>query len=292
MLRRDCLIDEWFDREIQAGASIEREITDQLESSELFLLLVSPDFLASDYCYNREMDRALERHKAGEAFVVPIIIEPCDWSSSPLRELKALPRDGKPVSDWTNHNNAYLDIVRELRRLVGSGPTVSSPRPAPSIEVNSAEVTNRRYRVKRDFDEIDRSEFREAAYASMRGYFERAIAEIDSIEDLRGRFVTYSATSFGCTIVNRAKDRGTAHLTVHTGTRGMGFGMGDIYYSFAENAQPNTANGGFMIQADEFELYLSGRAFGYGDGKERLTPEAAAERLWAEFLQQAGVNYD
>ena len=76
VLRREGHIDEWFDREILAGGEIDAEIAERLESSELFLLLVSPDFLASDYCVEREMERALERHRSGEARVVPIIVEP------------------------------------------------------------------------------------------------------------------------------------------------------------------------------------------------------------------------
>jgi hypothetical protein len=288
MLRRDNLISEWFDRDILAGDVLDDEISRQLETSDLFLLLVSPDFLASDYCYNREMTRALERHRAGQARVVPIIIEPCDWASSPLRELKALPKDGKPVSDWTNENNAYLDVSRELRRVVETDVPTASAIPPASAEQNRAPV--RRYRVKRDFDEIDRSEFREAAFSEIRDYFRRAVEEIDGIEDLRGRFREISATTFGCTIINRARDRGTAHITVHS--RNERFMMGDIYYSFSENAEANTANGGFSIDADEFDLFLTSRHFGFGNGKERLTPAAAAEALWSDFLQQAGVAYD
>ena len=75
-------------------------------------------------------------------------------------------------------------------------------------------------------------------------------------------------------------------------SRSGNMGLGDIYYSFAENAAANTANGGFNIEADEYELYLSAMMMGFGNDQERFSPEAAAERLWAEFLQQAGVSYD
>ena len=120
VLRRTGSIDEWFDREILAGGDIDAEISERLEASGLFLLLVSPDFLASDYCVEREMERALERHRSGDARVVPIVVEPCDWTSTPLRGLKALPEDGKPVSEWTNENKAFLDVVQELRRVLDS----------------------------------------------------------------------------------------------------------------------------------------------------------------------------
>ncbi|MDE0712558.1 MAG: toll/interleukin-1 receptor domain-containing protein [Rhodospirillales bacterium] len=290
VLRRDRRIDEWFDREILAGGAIDAEIAERLEASRLFLLLVSPDFLASDYCVEREMDRALERHRSGHARVVPIILEPCDWPSTPLRDLKALPRDGKPVSEWTNENHAFVDVVRELRRILDAeGAPSSTERGEATIPAAPVQPGVRRYRVKRDFDEIDRSDFREAAFGAIRGYFERAVAEIDAIEDLRGRIKLLSPASFTCTIVNRAREHGTAHITVHG--RSGNTALGDISYSFAESAPPNTANGMFTVNADEYELYLSS-AMGFGGDQERLTPEAAAERLWEDFLERAGVTSD
>ena len=290
VLSRDGRIDEWFDREILAGGEIDAEVSERLESSGLFLLLASPDFLASDYCMEREMDRALERHRLGDAIVVPIIVEPCDWKSTPLRNLKALPRDGKPVSEWTNENNAYLDVVQELRRVLEAEevPHAAERREA-TAGVTPTRSGVRRYRVKRDFDEIDRGDFREAAFGVIRSYFEREVSEIDAIEELRGRFVSLSAASFTCTIINRAHERGTAHITVHAQRENMG--IGDISYSFKENAPPNTANGMFTIEADEFELYLSSM-MGFVGQQERLTPETAATQLWEHFLEQAGVTSD
>ena len=185
-LNREGSIHEWFDREILAGGNINAEVNEQLESSGLFLLLISPDFLASDYCMEREMERALERHRTGDARVVPIIIEPCDWESTPLRNLKALPHDGKPVSDWTNENNAYLNVVQELRRVLEEeeAPDTAAQKEARNT-LDTSRSGVRRYRVKRDFDEIDRSEFREAAFGVIRDYFKSAVEEIDAIEDLK-----------------------------------------------------------------------------------------------------------
>ena len=117
VLRRTNLIAAWYDREILAGGEVDHDIESNLDNSEIFLALVSPDFLASNYCYEREMEVALKRHEQGALRVIPIILEPCDWRSSPLGRLKALPKDGKPISTWTNENVAYLDVVNELRRL-------------------------------------------------------------------------------------------------------------------------------------------------------------------------------
>src|SRR5262249_1606332 len=79
MLKRQGLISTWHDREIVAGADWAQTINDQLETATLVLLLVSSDFLASGYCYEIEMRRAIERHEADQARVIPIIVRPCDW---------------------------------------------------------------------------------------------------------------------------------------------------------------------------------------------------------------------
>lgn len=288
MLRREGRIVDWFDREILAGAELDKEITEQLETCDLFLPLVSPDFLASNYCYETEMTRALERHDAGEVRVVPIIIEPCDWTASPLRKLKALPKDGKPVSEWTNQNTAFLDVVTELRRILSEDQTEPSAAIPTASEASTPE--SRRYRIKHDFDEIDRSDYRRRAFEEIRKYFESAVAELNDVEGLRGRFSEIGPQSFTCTVVNRAMDRGTAHITVHA-SRGNA-GMGDIYYSFTESAPVNTSNGGFSVESDEYELFLQPWMFTASSDDERLTPNGAAELLWSEFIQQAGVSYD
>lgn len=283
-LHREGLIEAWYDREILAGDSIDEEIAGQMNTCELFICLVSPDFIASNYCYEREMTSALGRQDAGEVRVVPIIIEPCEWKVTPLGRLKALPRDGKPISDWTNDNTAFLDVTTELRRVVSAGVAA-----VPAEERPSSVPTGRAaaYRVKREFDEIDRSDYREQAFNAIRQYFERSIAEIDGIEGLRGRFTELGPQTFGCTVVNKGLHRGIAHLTVHIRSGDGGFH--DVYYSYSENAPPNTANGGFEVEADEYDLFLVAHRF-TSNGEERLSPERAAEQLWIEFLEHAGVT--
>lgn len=98
IMRREGLISAWYDREILAGDGFDQKIEKALDESEVFLALTSPDFFASNYCYEREMERALQRHAEGSLRVVPIILEPCDWKSTPLAKLKVLPKDGKPIS--------------------------------------------------------------------------------------------------------------------------------------------------------------------------------------------------
>jgi len=289
-LRRDDRIQTWFDRDILAGDQIDIEISRELENADIFLLLISPDFIASDYCMEREMLRALERHDAGEARVVPIIVESCDWASvQSLRRLKALPKDGKPISEWANSNTAFLGVVQELRRILDA----EEPHPAltstPVNLLDTSTSTLPRYRVQRTFDEIDRAQFREAAFAVIKDYFRRAISEINAIDGLRGRFAERGAMSFGGTVVNRGRQLGTAHITVHC--RRSNFGLSDIFYSFSENSPENTANGGFSVSFDEYEQFLTASMSPFQNETERLSSDQAAEKLWKKFIEQAGITY-
>jgi len=115
MLQRQGIIKSWHDRKISAGTEWAQAIDDNLNSAGIILLLISADFLASNYCYDIEMQRAMERHEAGEARVVPIILKPVDWSGAPFGKLQAFPKDAKPVTKWTNRDEAFLNIAQGIR---------------------------------------------------------------------------------------------------------------------------------------------------------------------------------
>lgn len=289
-LTRGGHIETWYDRDILAGSGLDTEIKQELEAADLFLLIVSPDFIASDYCVERELKRALERHEAGNARVVPIIVEECDWKAmGELKQLKAVPTDGKAISEWANPNTAYLNVVQELRRIIeadnATAPVVNvAPKP------DSVPPPTARYRAKKEFDDIDRSDFREAAFMEIKDYFRRATEEIDSIEGLRGRFTDRGATSFAAMVVNAGQRNGTAHLTAHC--RNARVALGDIYYSFEEDGGENTANGGFNLSADDYEMFLTKTMNVFGNAEEKFSPEQAAEALWNEFIGNAGIAYD
>ncbi|MCB1371627.1 MAG: hypothetical protein KDJ83_12115 [Rhodobacteraceae bacterium] len=179
-----------------------------------------------------------------------------------------------------------------MRRILDHEP----PAQVSGAAANQAEddglvqvKPERRYRARREFDDIDKAEFRESAFKTIRAYFQSAIQELDSVEGLRGRFTDYSDTSFGCVIVNRGLGRGTAHLTVHCGRGKHSFG--DIYYSFSEGAADNSANGWFNVEADEYDLHLNA-SMNFIHDERSMTPEAAAKTLWSEVLGQAGISYD
>lgn len=113
-LKRADRIMVWSAREVQAGTDWAKEIEDHLNVVDIILLLVSPSFIASDLCYSVQMQKALERHKAGEAKVIPVLLRPTFLEETPLKILQALPRDNQPITQWRNRDTAFLDVVFDL----------------------------------------------------------------------------------------------------------------------------------------------------------------------------------
>ena len=118
ILKREKVVLDWHDRMIGAGQEWKDQIDNELESAQIVLLLISPDFLASDYCYDIEMKRALERHERKEARVIPIILRPVDWKSAPFGKLQALPKDGKPVVEWRPRDAGFKNVAEGIHRAV------------------------------------------------------------------------------------------------------------------------------------------------------------------------------
>jgi len=118
LLQRQGIIAAWHDRRITAGREWADAIDNHLDRAAVILLLVSADFLASHYCYDREMTRALERHDAGEARVIPVILRPVDWHEAPFARLQALPKDGKPITKWSSRDEGYQSVAVGIRKAV------------------------------------------------------------------------------------------------------------------------------------------------------------------------------
>lgn len=123
-LKRLHLIESWDDRAIKPGDDWGDEISKNLDRADIILLLVSIDFINSEYCYDIEMERALERSEEGEAVVVPVILRSCLWKSAPFAKLQAIPTDGKAVTSWVDQDEAYANIADGIKqaaeRLIAS----------------------------------------------------------------------------------------------------------------------------------------------------------------------------
>ncbi len=118
IMKRQKLLEVWYDRQIMPGTKWEQVIDKNLTSAHIILLLVSAPFLNSDYCYGIEMQKALQRDAEGIARVVPIILRPVDWEDAPFSTLQVLPTGAKPVTRWADRDDAFEDIAKELRKVV------------------------------------------------------------------------------------------------------------------------------------------------------------------------------
>ena len=145
LLRRQGLIADWYDRHIMPGAAWAQEIDEHLEAASIILLLISASFLASDYCYETEMQRALEYHKRGKARVIPIILRPCDWRKSPFAHLQCLPQDGKAITTWQNSDEAFLTVAQGLRQVIEQQQIPL--RPLPEVERKNRTALIKRVRT-------------------------------------------------------------------------------------------------------------------------------------------------
>lgn len=117
-LKNAGYITEWYDRKILPGEEWDKKINDKLDDSDIILLLISSDFLASDYCYGHEVKRAIELHNENKVLVLPIILRYCDWKLSDFEHLQCLPKDAKPVcsSYWENEDLAFLNVVEGIKK--------------------------------------------------------------------------------------------------------------------------------------------------------------------------------
>jgi hypothetical protein len=112
----------WTDMEICAGEEWEQTIQEHLNTAQIILLLISSDFINSDYCYSKEMKRAMERHEQKEARVIPIIIRSvARWQDAPFGKLQALPADGQPITDrhWYKADDAFAHVIEKISQTIG-----------------------------------------------------------------------------------------------------------------------------------------------------------------------------
>lgn len=152
-LKRMKLIQTWQDRVIMPGDDFADEIDENLRKSDIVLLLISADFIASDYCYGKEMKLAMELQKGDKLQVVPIILRSCDWQFLDFARIQALPKNGKPVMQWPDRDEAFTDIAKGIRRMVEAaktepdvkdrGPVIVEGAGAPLEQSNVVPVNSR-----------------------------------------------------------------------------------------------------------------------------------------------------
>lgn len=289
VLKRDSLIQTWYDRRILAGSDLGNEIDQNLIESNLMLLLVSPDFLDSDYCYSVEMKKALEMRSQGVIWVIPIILDYCDWKNTPLKDLLACPKDGKPISDHPNPNKAFNEITNEIRRVIKEitakhpvKPETKSQADLPiskPVVIDKARSSN--LRVKKTFTDYDKDKFKKDTFVYMTKYFKNSLEELslrnpdikhmfdEEESSFCARIYRGGSEVAGCTVVNRIDENSWRGITYSHGRSRSG------------------TNASLNVEDDGYILYLSSQ-FGYAGmsgGCEKMTEQGASEYYWGILIE-------
>lgn len=291
-LKNEGIIETWHDRRIAAGDAFDDTISEHLERADIVLLLVSPYFLASRYCYHVEMKRALERHAANEARVIPVILHPCDWKTAPFAKLQAATRDAMPVSKYPNQHDAFLEIAQAIRAVAnqqqGKRGGNSRQGPLPVERTSGRVATERRssnLRIKKDFTDQDRDTFLEDSYEYVANFFEGSLAELQARNPgITGKFRRVTANHFTAEIYRHGKSISACGIRL-----AAFFSKKQIVFSHDPNAT-NSMNEAVDVDDDGHTLFLKATGFshmigGRENGKEQLTQQGAAELLWGLLIE-------
>ncbi|MBL7696531.1 MAG: toll/interleukin-1 receptor domain-containing protein [Chitinophagaceae bacterium] len=290
-LRRDDLLSQWTDRDIRPGGRVDNTISTALERSQIFLALLSPDYIASQYCYDKEFQRALELERNGRLTIVPIILEPCDWLSTPFSSFNALPKDGKPINTYNNINTAFLDVVQKLRKLIEDDGVISMSSPNKD-SLTSMKPKN--YRVKKDFDSIHKIEFADQTFSEVKTILHSYIEEVLQIDNIKAKILRDEKETLESILVNRNMIATEARLKVHLSSSDE---KRDFFHtnsghkiSYSIYSKGNAEDKFFTIANDDYDLYWTIASMYYGNsGEKRYRAKDIADIIWKEWLESVGI---
>lgn len=287
-LRRQGVITTWHDRRIAPGEELHGQISDQLNEADIILLLVSADFLASDYCYDVEMARAMERHERGEARVIPVILRPCDWQGAPFGKLMAVPADGRPIVKHATLDDGFLEVARSIRRateaLGGATPSLQTRSPVGTGTSAQPGPRSSNLRIRKEFTDRERHTFLTEAFEYIARYFENSLQELQErnsgVETDYRRIDTnrFEARAF---VDGQEKSRCGIWLGAFSRTDGL-------FFSFDGIGSGNSYNESMSVDDDGNALFLKPMGMAhFGQQSEReLTFEGAAEYFWSMFIER------
>lgn len=294
LLKNQGLIDAWYDRRILAGSEVDDSIFEKLEAADIILLLVSSDFLSSTYCYSREMQRAMERHNACEARVIPVILRHCDWHGAPFGKLMAAPRDGKPVTSWPDRDEALADVAKQIRKAVeAAGASASTSRTAAAAPVTQRAASSSpvaslprssNLRLKKEFTEQDRDEFLRSTFEYVCKFFDGSVQAVgERNPDVTGHFERIDSRRMSAVLYRGGKKIAECSVRVDGFSRDNG-----IAFSHGASAQQGSFNELLSVKSDEQSLFLTTMGMSFSGSRDKqLSPEGAAEFLWDLFISNA-----
>lgn len=287
MLKRQGILEVFHDRRIPPGDEIDHSINDELQRADVILLLVSPEFLASSYCYDVEMQRALQRHEAGEARIIPVILRPCEWKYAPFAKIMATPLDGKAVTQFPDLDVAFLDVTSAIRQALEGSRSATLPPPLrrAGIELSGALPSGPRssnLRLPRTFSDVDKDRFRDEAFEYVAKFFENSLQQLaERNVGIEVNFKRIDANQF--TAVSYKNGRKASWCRIFTQQPMMGEG---IAFSASEHISTGSFNESLTVTTDQDGIYLKPLGMSMRVAGSRLTFEGAAEVFWDMFIER------
>ncbi|MEP2472053.1 MAG: toll/interleukin-1 receptor domain-containing protein [Paracoccaceae bacterium] len=294
MLKRQGLIETWHDRRMLAGDHLDWTISKELDEADVVLLLVSPDFIASDYCYKIEKGRALERHKEGTARLVSVILRPCDWTHTDLAQYLVTPTDGKPITKWPDRDEAFLDVTKSIRRAIEQIGAANAPNDVHGFIEREPELEapvpptprSSNMRLKKEFSEADRDQFLDDAFSYMESFFQSSLAELQiRNQGIEVRHRKIDANTFTATIYKDGSKAAACSIRL-----GGQLGKG-IAYSDGDEAPANSYNENLSVENDDQKMFLRPMGMNHFVPRDSsLSNEGASELYWSLLIHPLQGN--
>lgn len=294
MLKREELISTWHDRKILPGDEFGSEIDKNLEDSNIVLLLVSPYFIDSDYCYDIEMKRALEKHKNGESRVIPIILEHCDWHPAPFGNLLALPKDGNPVTEYPNQNKAFTEIAKGIRKVISetqsesakSDSTISKSKPQNTSSAQRKDPQrSSNLRVKKRFTEKEKDDFLRECFVYIFKFFKNSLEELKN----RNSFIDYNLDKLNSQSFTVKLYSEESLINQCKIWQGSDFGSSEAIKFSNSISSTNSFNEIFSVEDDGYQQFLVPSGIlniNKGQSMDKnLSAKGAAELLWDKLIE-------
>lgn len=297
-LKRMGRISTWHDRRIVPGEVFADQIDQHFSTADIILLLISSDFIASDYCYQIEMSNALQRHHKGEAIVIPVILRSCAWHSLPFGKLLAATTDGKPIVQFTTYDDGFVQVVDAVTSALdklNANPVKEPPAPPQrgtkavdaSFEVawGGSSERSSNLAIHKSFTDLDRDRACREGFNYLTRFFENSLNELKSRNpSLDIDFHLRDADAFSSTVYRNGNKASSCGIWRSSHE----FGSGDIFYS-SSGITENSYNESMSI-TDNGQL-LGFRSLMGNSGNQLLTNEGMAEHFWELFINPLKQNY-
>jgi hypothetical protein len=236
------------------------------------------------------MQRALQRHEARDARVIPVILQPCDWHNTPFGRLRATPPDGKPIAKYPNVNDAYLAVAQDVRAaaaelLSARGALAPAPTTQPSgtTPERIPQQRSSNLRIKREFTDKERDDFMEGALEYVVRFFENSLSELQSRNPgTETNYRRIDATHFEAAVYTNGRCRAQCRIWL-SGRTGVMSGLG-----YSKNPSPSDSSFNELLSVvdDGFTLGLRAQmhAFHNVPAQNHMTLDGVAEYLWGIFV--------